>query len=324
MMSESQRSVGLQQIPDAAGPSGVTPFSIQGTMAKFLWTMILMVGCAQAQVAAPAASYPTSDDTAAQPTAAAADGMSPVSELAGKVGLVRGVLKRLDPIHDQLLIHAFGGGDIRIAFDARTQLLPENTGMHLMSLPAGSVVSVDTVIDNGKLFARAVRTSPSNAVELNGQVVRYDAAKSQLTLRYPMSPKSVALRITSGTVIVNRGQPGSPQDLSAGMLVRVQFSPAQSMANNSVANNNVANNVEILAERGNSFTFEGRIVAVDLRARVLALSNDSDQAVRELAIGSLDTTSLRLLREGADVSIQDEFDGDRYNVRTVTLVSRNP
>ncbi len=183
-----------------------------------------------------------------------------------------------------------------------------------MSLPAGSVVSIDTVIDNGKLFARTVRTGPSNAIELNGQVVRYDAAKSQLTLRDPMSPKNVSLHITPSTMVVNRGQAASPQDLSVGMLVRVQFSPGQS----------VANNVEILAERGNAFTFQGRIVAVDLRTRVLALSNDSDQTVHELAIGSLDDASLRLLREGADVSIQAEFDGDRYNARTVSVVSRNP
>jgi len=96
--------------------------------------------------------------------------------------------------------------------------------------------------------------------------------------------------------------------------VRVQFSPTQK----------VANNVEILAEPGNSFTFEGRIVAVDLRARVLALSEDSDQSVRELAITSLDSASLGLLQEGSDVSIQAEFDGDRYNARSVTVVSRTP
>jgi len=283
-------------------------------MAKFLWTMILVAGCAQAQVDAPAASSATSDEAGQRQAAAITDSLSSPSELGGKVGLVRGVLKRLDPIHDQLLIHAFGGHNIRIAFDARTQLLPENAGTHLISLPAGSVVSVDTVIDNGRLFARSVRTGPSNAVELNGQIVRYDAAKSQLILRDPLSPKSVSLRITSSTMVVNRGQPASPQALSPGMLVRVQFSSGQS----------VANNVEILAERGNSFTFEGRIVAVDLRERVLALSDDFDQSVRELAIGSLNDASLRLLREGADVSIQAEFDGDRYNIRTVTLVSPNP
>jgi len=216
-----------------------------------------------------------------------------------------------------LLIHAFGGGDVRIAFDPRTQLLAENASTQLISLPTGSVVSVDTVVANGKLFARSVRTGGTNAVELNGQVVRYDATRSQLTLRDPLSPKSVALRITSSTVVVNRGQPAAPQALSPGMLVQVWFSPAQSGGNS-------VNRVEILAERGNSFAFQGRIVAVDLRSRVLALSNDSDQSVRELAIGSLDADSLRLLREGVDVSIQAEFDGERYNVRSVSVVSRNP
>jgi len=283
-------------------------------MPKLLWTMILIAGCAQAQVAAPAASPAASNDTGARPTTAIADDPSSAPTLGGKVGLVRGVLKRLDPIHDQLLIHAFGGGDIRIAFDARTQLLPDNASMSLISIPAGSVVSVDTVINQGKLFARSVRTGSSEAVELNGQVVRYDAAKSQLTLRDPMSPQNISLRVTPGTTVVNRGQSVSPQALSVGMLVRVQFSPEQK----------AATHVEILAERGNSFTFEGRIVSVDLRSRVLALSNDSDQSVRELDIGSLGPTGRSLLREGADVSIQAEFDGDRYNVRTVALVSPNP
>jgi hypothetical protein len=313
-MSESRSSVGLQLIPDAVGPTETTPFSIQATMPKFLWTMILVAGCAQAQVSAPPTSPPQPDDPAPQPTAAIADDVPSAPRLDGKVGLVRGVLKRLDPIHDQMLIHAFGGRDIRIAFDARTQLLPDNVGTRLISIPPGSVVSVDTVIDQGKLFARSVRTGSSEAVELNGQVVRYDAAKSQLILRDPMSPQNVSLRITPSTTVVNRGQSASPQALSPGMLVRVQFSAKQK----------AATNVEILAERGNSFTFEGRIVSIDLRARVLALSNDSDQSVRELNIGSLDPAGISLLREGADVAIQAEFDGDRYNVRTVTLVASAP
>jgi hypothetical protein len=282
-------------------------------MIRLLFPVILIVGCAQAQVAMPATSATMSDDAGRQQTTAATDVPLPGGPRA-KVGLVRGVMKRLDPIHDQLLIHTFGGGVVRIAFDGRTQLLPENPRARLTSIPAGSVVSVDTVIDGGKLFARSVRTGPSNAAELNGQVLRYDAAKSRLTLRDPISPDGISLRITPSTTVVNQGQPATPQVLSSGMLVRVWLSPTE----------NAANKVEILAERGNSFTFEGRIVAVDLRSHVLALSNDSDKNVRELAIGSLDAGSLDLLQEGADVNIQAEFDGDRYNVRTVTRASRNP
>jgi hypothetical protein len=301
-------------------------------MAKFLWAMLLMVGWVQAQVAAPGTSSATSASSATPPATspvtssvghdeggpqqavAFGDDPSPVGRPGSKVGLVRGVVKRLDPIHDQLWIRPFGGGTLRIGFNGQTQFFRENTRTRLTGIPAGSVVSVDTVINDGKLFARTVRTGASQGIELSGQVVRYDAAKSRLTLHDPLSAGGVSLRITPSTRVVNRGQPASPQALSPGMLVQVRFSPAQK----------AVTRVEILAEPGNSFTFEGRIVAVDLRLRVVALSNDSDKSVRELSINSLDNASLQLLREGANVSIQAEFDGDRYNVRTIKLASGRP
>jgi hypothetical protein len=98
------------------------------------------------------------------------------------------------------------------------------------------------------------------------------------------------------------------------MLVRVWFSPAY----------NAASKVEIFAQRGNSFTFAGRVISVDLRSHVLSLSNDTDHSVRELSIDSLNDSTLHLLREGANVSLQAEFDGDRYNVRSVALLSTQP
>ena len=285
---------------------------------------ILTVGYARAQgttpvppatppAAAPATSPTPSDDRSPQQAVADDDVGSP-GKPGAKIGLMRGVVKRMDPIHDQFVIHAFGGRDIRIAFDPRTKLLPENKGAQLSSLPLGTVVAVDTVIENGKLFARSVHTSPANAAELNGQVVRYDAAKSRLILRDPLSPEGTSVPVTSATTVTNQGRPASAQDLSPGMLVRVWFSPAY----------NAASKVEIFAQRGNSFTFAGRIISVDLRSHVLSLSNDTDQSVRELSIDALNDSTLHLLREGANVSIQAEFDGDRYNVRSVALLSPQP
>ncbi|MGA7291984.1 MAG: hypothetical protein WBW53_08140 [Terriglobales bacterium] len=269
-------------------------------MKNLLWVTLVIAGCAQAQVAVPAAS-----DTGPKPASAVAEGRH-----AGKVGLVRGVVKQVDPIHDQLLIHVFGGHNVRIGFDPRTQLFLENKVTSLNSILVGSVVSIDTVIDGGKMFALSVRTGRYDAAELNGQILRYDAAKSQIILRDPVSPESVSLRIAPSTLIVNQGKPASPLVLSPGMLVRVSFSPAHS----------AAKSIEILAAPGAFFTFQGRIVSVDLSTRVMALLNDSDQSVRELAIGSLDASTLRLLREGADVDLQADFDGNQYNVRTVTLL----
>jgi hypothetical protein len=271
-------------------------------MPRFVWAMLVIigVGCATAQVSA-SGSQPTTDVT---------DSTLP----RGKVSLVRGVLRQLDPIHDQLLIRAFGGRDIRINFDPRTQLVAQDMHVRLTSIPTGSVLSVDTVINNGKLFAVSVRMSPSNTAEIDGQIVSYDTAKSQLMLRDPLSPENLSLHLTASTTVFDQGHSAALRALSPGTLVRVSFIPA----------GKTVNKIEILAARGNSFTFAGLVVAVDLHSRVLSLSNDTDQSIRELAIGSLDASSLSLLKEGAAVTVQAEFDGDRYNVRAVTPLSRNP
>jgi hypothetical protein len=269
----------------------------------------LIAGLTQAQT--PAAPPSSTAETASKVDRG--DDLFPPHKHNGKVGLVRGVLKRVDPIYDQLVVHTFGDGDIRIAFDGQTKLLAENADTRLSNIPAGSVLSVDTVIDDGKVFASFVRIGTAASAELNGQVVRYDPSRSQLTLRDPISPENISLRVTSSTKVVNRGQATTAQNLSPGMLVRVWYGGAQ----------NVANEVEVLAARGDSFAFEGRIVALDLRSRVLSLSNNTDQSLRELTFGSLDSNSLSLLREGAQVSIQAEFDGEHYKVRAVSPAPQN-
>lgn len=279
-------------------------------MAKVFYIGFIGILLAAHSAAAQAAPSPAPDAS----KSAGIEGLTPNTELRGKTTLVRGVLKRLDPIHDELLVHAFGGNDLRIAFDPRTELIHDNTRTQVTSIPAGSVISVDTVIDGGKLFARSVRVSAATAGEVSGQVIRYDPSKSRLLLRDPASPEDIALRVTSSTAVVDHGQPVSPDRLAPGMLIHVKFAASQ----------NTATNVEILAERGSIFTFAGKIVAVDLRTRLVSVSNTSDQTVRELAINALDPNSLRLLREGAAVSIQAEFDGDRYIARSVTLVPQTP
>jgi len=281
-------------------------------MRRFLCAIILIGGWVQAQVASQAVSPVGPDDVGVRQKTA--DGLSSEGTPRGKVSLVRGVLKRWDPVHDELLIRAFGGGDVRIAFDPRTKLLGENRQARFTSLPTGSVVSVDTVMNGGKLFALSVRAGSSTGTELNGQVVRYDAARSQLILRDPVSPENITLRITPGTIVLNKGQTAAVQSLSPGVLVRTWFSPAH----------REVSKIEVLAVPGSSFTFEGRIVAVDLRSRVLALSNDSDQSTRELVIDALDPASLNLLRQDANVRIRAEFDGDGYRVRSVSPLAPIP
>ena len=288
-------------------------------MQKYLWAILLTAACAQAQSTTPGSSAPANDATAQKPLVRN-DDLFPPAKLDGKVSLVRGVLKRVDPIHDQFVVQAFGGGEIKVGFDGQTKFLSAASTStasastpDALNIPAGSVISLDVVTEGGRLFAKSVRTGTVSPAEINGQVVGYDPTRSRLTLRDAASMKEFSLRINPSTSIVNQGHPISAQALATGMLVRAHFS----------AKENAASDVEVLAERGSTYTFEGRVIALDLRSRVVSLSNDSDQSLRELAFGSLDANSLKLLHEGAEVAIQAEFDGDAYNVRSVTAVRQN-
>ena len=288
-------------------------------MQKYLWAILLTAACAQAQSTTPGSSAPANDATAQKPLVRN-DDLFPPAKLDGKVSLVRGVLKRVDPIHDQFVVQAFGGGEIKVGFDGQTKFLSAASTStasastpDALNIPAGSVISLDVVTEGGRLFAKSVRTGTVSPAEINGQVVGYDPTRSRLTLRDAASMKEFSLRINPSTSIVNQGHPISAQALATGMLVRAHFS----------AKENAASDVEVLAERGSTYTFEGRVIALDLRSRVVSLSNDSDQSLRELAFGSLDANSLKLLHEGAEVAIQAEFDGDVYNVRSVTAVRQN-
>jgi hypothetical protein len=277
-------------------------------MLRWICVITLAAGCAYAQSAAPDASNASSRPK----VTADNDELFPLHRPTGKVGLVRGVVRRFDPVYDQLVVHSFGGGDIRVSFDVATTFLPEGT-KRTPDIATGSVVSVDTAIKDGKLFALSIRTDTPTLAELNGQVVQFDPTRSRLTVRDLINPQAVTLRIAPETKVLNEGQTTSAQTLTEGMLVRVWFSAAQRSASE----------VEILAKPGTSFTFAGKILAVDLRSRALSLSNDTDQSLRELVFGSLDSNSLNLLREGNDVVIQAEFDGQRYNVRSVEALSQH-
>jgi len=281
--------------------------SIDSLTLKFLLACVLTTACAVAQSAIGSVPNGAPKNTAS----AVADDLPRAHNPATKPSLVRGVLRKLDPVYNQLLIRTFGGRDLRINFDLRTKFAPAKSGTPFHSIPPGSVLSVDTVINDGKLFALAVRTDTPKLSELNGQVVSFDPTRSQLTVRDAISPEEVSLRIDSNTSIVERGQPVAALALSSGMLVRIWFS----------AGNDSAHDVEIVAKPGSSFTFEGQVIALDLRLHTVSLSSNTDHTLRELVFAALDTNSLNLLREGNDVVIQAEFDGQQYNIRSVTSLA---
>src|SRR5580658_10987178 len=82
-------------------------------MPRLCLALTLLAGCVQAQTApaaTPVTPAATANDGDSEPQRSIAIADTSSEPVPGrKVGLVRGVVKRLDPIHDQLLIHSFGG-----------------------------------------------------------------------------------------------------------------------------------------------------------------------------------------------------------------------
>lgn len=278
-------------------------------MPKAFWTIVLLAGCACAQSSVPDATKNV--DMPRSP--ASNDDLFPQRRPKGEVGMVRGVLERMDPIYDQLVIRPFGGRDMRVGFNPQTNFFPQGANRLSPAIADGSIVSVDTVMNDGRLYALSVRTDTPRLAELHGEVVGVDETRSRLTLR-SAGLELVFLRITSGTSVTDQGRVSSVQGLIPGTLVRVWFS----------AGGDTAHQIEVLAKPGSVFTFEGRIIAVDLRLQVVLLLNATDQSLRELAFASLDGKYLSLLRAGSDAAIEAEFDGDRYNVRSITPLPHTP
>ena len=282
-------------------------------MLNLVSALILSTAVARAQSAQPAASTPSSSSISEAQSGSAAD-IFPGANLDGRVSLLRGTLKRMDPVRNQLVLHTFGGGDLHIWFDPRTKLVAESGNSRWSALTVGQILSIDAVSHQGKLFARSVRTEQATSSEMSGQIVSYDATRSRLTLRDRMSPQQFSLKVLPSTVVTNGTQPSSMQGLQQGMLVHVWFT----------ASDRSASHIEILAQPGNTYVFQGRVIALDLRSRMLSLSNDTDQSVRELSFAGLDDRNVSSLKEGIQVNIQARFDGDHYNILSVTPVSSNP
>src|ERR1700722_5515749 len=162
----------------------------------------------------------------------------------GTISLIGGILSKVDPIHDQVIVHVFGGKDLPVVFDGRTRVMREDTVLSMRDLQPGARVYLDTIPVNGRTFAKTIRIEAAPAVgEVQGQVTNYDPKKSILFVRDERSPKPVRVAINSQTAIRRGDQPFQLADLSDGTLVKIRFRPGSIVAND-------VQTIDILAQCG--------------------------------------------------------------------------
>jgi len=236
---------------------------------------------------------------------------------AAKASLIGGTIGRLDRVRDQITVHIFGGGKMKISFDPRSRVYHDGAEASLADLRQGDRVYVETILDGSTVFARTIRVKTSTfAGESQGIITSYRADRGELQIRDALSPNAVKIRVTSQTRIVEGDHSASASKLAPGTLVAIKFGPRQD-------GGEVAREVSVLATPGASFTFAGQVVAIDLRLGLLVLNSSTDHKTYEIyldpSVAGVDDN----LRLTANVTVLTRFQGNRYVARSVTVNSRS-
>jgi len=225
--------------------------------------------------------------------------------------LIGGIVTKVDPIHDRMVVRAFGGRNVTINFDVRTHMSRGTQPAAIGEIRPGTRVYVDTISNEGRVFAKSLRIAAAASLgETRGQVTGYDASKQLLRVRDIISSQPLALRITPGTDIHSGSQPVQAADLVTGTLVRIAF---QSSAEGPGS----AKSIEVLARPGSTFTFAGKIAVIDLRDSHLTLFESSGENTFEVGLGSLPPDERTRLKQGMEVIVHARFDGRTYQAQSI-------
>jgi Domain of unknown function (DUF5666) len=231
----------------------------------------------------------------------------------GNATVIGGAIRRLDRVRDQITLHVFGGRDMKILFDGRTQVYRDGQRASLKDLRSGDRVSVETMLDGTAVFARTVRLlTQSPEGEFHGQVQAYNRDTGELTLRDYLSPETLVLHVSAETKVVRDGQnPASSADLSAGALITAKFRPDQ-------GSKGVAREITILASPGSSFVLTGEVGSLDLRSGLLVLVDPRDKKNYEIHFDPA-LPGTHDLQVGAQATVAAGFDGSQYAATAITV-----
>ena len=201
---------------------------------------------------------------------------------------------------------------MKIYFDPRTHFYNEGDEASVSDLRPGDRVSIDTMLDGNTIFARNIRIKRAAAGQSQGVVLSYRPEKGELTLRDPLSLKPLTLLVTSKTRLTNGTRLASTSELIPGTLVTIQFASQPD-------GRDTAEEVSVLAVPGTSFTFAGRVTALDLSTGLLVLTSSTDGKTYDLYLDTATTTIDAKLRLGVDITVLTRFEGERYVARTLTV-----
>jgi len=231
----------------------------------------------------------------------------------GKATLIGGTISSLDRVRDEVVIKPFGGHDLKIFFDGRTQIWRNGAKATSLDLKIGEKAYVDTILDGTDIFAKNIRVVSKGAFgESRGQIVTFDRGRSEMTLNDGLTPQSIRVKIGPGTKVVSDGHETSTNNLHAGTLVAVEFSP---VGDGAVS----AQQISILAQPGTSFTFIGKVMYLDLHKGQLALVDPRDKKNYDVYFNPSTVRINGDLQLDSEVTVNAAFDGSRYSTSAIMV-----
>jgi hypothetical protein len=264
----------------------------------------------------PQAQQQSNSPTAADKERSGADPLLDLPPLPkSDVALLGGIVTKLDRVRDRMVVKAFGGRDMNIAFDLRTKITRDGVPADARDIHPGNHVYVDTIYDSGRVFAKSVRIETKKGQgDARGQIEAYDTKRGVISVRDQVSPTALDLKVTPQTSVTINDRKGSLADIHPGALVIVNFS-------SSADSLSTAHEIKVLASPGQSFTFAGTITFVDFRSKRFAIANRSDDQTYDIALDSTPSRFTRQLRQGSDATVMAVFDGKYYQARSIEISS---
>jgi hypothetical protein len=245
-----------------------------------------------------------------------ADPLLEPKELPGKpMSLIGGIATKVDPIRNRVEVQPFGGGKkIPVRFDERSHVFRDGRETTVMGIHKGERVYVDTMLLDGKIFAKNLRVvTKTEAAEARGQVVAVNPRTNEITMLDNLTGQNVRFQVTPRTAIQLRGETSTAADLKPGTLLDVMFAPGQK--------GGTAQQVLVLAVPGESFIFAGRVTHLDISQGTVAIENESDEKNYTVYFNPSGVEDRERLTLGSQVTARATFDGRNYHAQQLTLMS---
>ena len=285
-------------------------------MSRCIRNLLILAGAIFFQ-AATLPSFAASGSGGDSLTPTAQSDVRPSSDLPplppGQATVLGGTVMTVDHLRDRMVLQVFGGARTVVTFDVRTRVYRDGKAASPDDVKNGDRVYVDTVLNGTQVFARNINLGTAAlSGQTSGQVVSFEPATGELTLRDTLSLIPWRMRLTPQTVILHGDRPASAAELQPGGLVAVAFLPSK---DGRIA----VQQISILASPGMTFTFSGRVERFDMRRGILTLVDPRDQKSYQVSFDPTVRALTRDVREGMDIKVLASFDGHSYTAQSITL-----